>query len=199
MLFLSVCVVCALALAAVLAAAPWRRSRDRVGDATPTRQTEGAPARPASPRSPGQVGAGRVVVAVAALQAVASLCAAGWGALYALEAASPGNRGEFADLGVAIGGVVVALGLAGAAAYAALAVGLRRRYRQVRHVFAAAQAVLTLGVVNTHEPWSWPAAAVLVATVVLCYLGDVENPRPAPSQEVGAPATGRDEERGDPA
>ena len=141
----------------------------------------------------------RTVVAVAYLQAVASGVAACVGVLYALESASPDNGSELAELGVAIGIVVAVLGAVGAAFFALLAVGLRRRFRQRRHVFALAQALLLVWVLQTREAWTWPVALYLMATAVLCYAGragtrDVEDALPAPSQGDAAASPGREGE-----
>ncbi|WP_207555760.1 hypothetical protein [Intrasporangium flavum] len=153
----------------------------------------------------------RSVVVIACLQALASAVAAGFGVVYALESASPDNGSDLAGLGVGIGIVVAVLGVGGAAVFAALAVGLRRRFRVRRHTFAAMQAVLAVLVLQAREAWTWPVVVYLVATVVLCYVGhagrvrdvrrggpgDVENATPAPSQGAGAATTGRDDDGGE--
>jgi hypothetical protein len=130
---------------------------------------------------------------------VAALVAAGLGGYYAVESARPDNGSTFAQLGIAIGVVVAAIGLVGAAAFAAIGKGLRRRYREVRHVFAATQALLLVVVLWSHVSWSAVAATYLVATGALCYLGDVENATAAPSQGAGAAPPRRADERGGPA
>ena len=91
------------------------------------------------------------------------------------------------------------LGAVGAAFFALLAVGLRRRFRQRRHVFAVVQALLLVWVLQTREAWTWPVALYLMATAVLCYAGragtrDVEDALPAPSQGDAAANPGREGE-----
>ncbi|WP_323098163.1 hypothetical protein [Intrasporangium sp. YIM S08009] len=197
MLFMWLCLFCATALVVVLLAAPWRRGDPRAqGPEAPGRQ-DGQPVGPAPGR--GRLLAGRIVVALAWAQCVAALVLAGFGGYYALESARPDNGSTFAQLGVAIGVVVAAVGLVGAAAFAAVGKGLRRRYRQVRHVFAGVQALLLVVVLWSHASWSGGAAVYLAATLVLCYLGDVENATAAPSHDVAAATPGRDDERGETA
>jgi len=185
---------CAIALAVVLLAAPWRRGDSRAPGRGSSGGQDGPPDGPEP--GPARLLAGRVVVALTWAQCVAAVVVAGYGGYYALQSARPDNRSELAELGIGIGVAVTAVGLIGAAAFAALGTGLRRRYRQVRHVFAAVQGLILVGVLQTREAWSWPAAAYLVASVALGYVGDVENAAPAPSPGVAAAAPGRDDDRG---